>query len=50
MPFLSDQTDWMAIGPPSTHLSPPELSDQNFEIAVLFSIVEEYSDYVLRVK
>ena len=40
MPFLSDQKNWRAPRPPPTLIILPMSTDQNSEIAILFSVVE----------
>ena len=50
VPFLSGQKDWRATSPPPTPIYSPKLSDQNFEIVILFSIVERSNNYVFRCK
>ena len=40
VPFLSDQKKWRATRPPPTLIFFPKSPDQNFEIAILFSMVE----------
>ena len=40
MPFLNDQKNWRAPRPPPTFFFLPKSPDQNFEIAILFSIVK----------
>ena len=47
MPFLSDQKNWRASRPPPTLIFFPKSTDQNFEIAILFNIVENHNNYVL---
>ena len=44
MPFLSDQKNWRATRSPPTPLL-SESSDQYFETAILFSIVERPNNY-----
>ena len=46
MPFLSDQKNWRASRPPPTVIFFPKSTDQNFEIAILFNIVENHNYYV----
>ena len=46
MPFLSDQKNWRAPRPPSTLIVFPKSTDQNSEIAILFSVVEKPYNYV----
>ena len=46
MPFSSDQKKWRAPRPPLTLIIFPKSSDQNSEIAILFSVVEKHYDYV----
>ena len=46
MPFLSDQKNWRAPRPPPTLIFFPKSTDQNFEIAILFRIVENHNNYV----
>ena len=38
--FLKDQKNWKATRPPPTLIFSPKSPDQNFEIAILFSTVE----------
>ena len=47
--LLSDKKDMKATGLP-TPIYPPKLSDQKFEIAILFSIVERSNNCVFRCK
>ena len=46
VPFLSDQKNWRAPRPPSTLIILPKSTDQNSEIAILFSVVEKPYNYV----
>ena len=46
MPFLSDQKNWEISRPPPTLIFFSKSTDQNFEIAILFSIVENHTNYV----
>ena len=39
MPFLIVESDWRATSPP-TPIIFPDTSNQNFEIAILFSVVD----------
>ena len=48
VPFLNDQKNWRAPRPPLTFIFPPKSTDQNFEIAILFSIVENHNNYVFK--
>ena len=45
MPFLSEQKNWRAPRPPSTLIIFPKSTDQNAEIAILFSVVEKPYNY-----
>ena len=45
VPFLSGQENWRTTRPPSTPLF-PKSSDQNFEMAFLFSIVKKPNNCV----
>ena len=49
MPFLSDQENWRATSPFLQHFFLIS-SDQNFEMAVFFSIIERPNNYVYRDK
>ena len=40
MPFLIVESDWRATSPPPTLIISPNTSNQNFEIAILFSVVD----------
>jgi hypothetical protein len=40
MPFLIVKRDWKATNTPSTPTISPNTSNENFEIAILFSIVD----------
>ena len=44
MPFLSEN-NWRAPRPPPTYIFSPKSPDQNFEIAILFSLVENLIIY-----
>ena len=39
MPFLIVESDWRVTSPPPTPIIPLNTSKQNFEIAILFSVV-----------
>ena len=38
--FLIVKSDWRATSPPPTPIIPPNTSNKNFEIAILFSVVD----------
>jgi hypothetical protein len=40
VPFLIVESDWKATNTPSTPTISPETSNQNFEISILFSVVD----------
>jgi hypothetical protein len=40
VPFLIVESDWKATNTPSTPTSSRKTSNQNFEIAILFSVVD----------
>ena len=44
--FLSDQKNWKATRPPPTLIFFPKSPGENFEIAILFSIVKKSNNYV----
>ena len=44
--FLIDQNNWRASRPPPTLIFVPKSTDQNFEIAILFCIIENDNKYV----
>ena len=44
--FLSDHKNWRAPRPPPALIFFPKSTDQNFEIAILFRIVENHNNYV----
>ena len=46
MPFLIVESDWKATNTPSTPSIFPNTSNQNFEIAILFNVVESSINYV----
>ena len=46
MPFLSDQKNRRAPRPPPTLIIFPKSTDQNYEIAILFSVFEKPYNYV----
>ena len=46
VPFLSDQNNWRALWSPPTLILCPKSTDQNFEIAISFNIVENHNNYV----
>ena len=46
MLFLIVTSDWTATSPHSMHTISPNTSNQNFEIALLFNIVERFRNYV----
>ena len=46
VPFLSDQKNWRASRPPPTLIFSPKSTYQNFEISILFRIVENNNKYV----
>ena len=48
MSLSFEQKDWAGASPPSTSFFPYKLFDSNFEIAILFSIVERFQNYTLR--
>jgi hypothetical protein len=40
VPFLLVESDWRTNSPLPTPIIPPNTSNQNFEIAILFSVVD----------
>jgi hypothetical protein len=40
VPFLVVESDWKSTNTPSKPTSPPNTSNQNFEIAIFFSVVD----------
>ena len=46
MPFSSDEKIGGQLGPSDALFFIPKSLDQNFEIAILFSIVEKFDNYV----
>ena len=46
MPFLIVESDWRATNLPLTPTISPNTSNQNFEIAILFNVVESSGNYV----
>jgi hypothetical protein len=46
VPFLIVKTDWRATNLPPTPTISPNTSNQNFEIAILFNVVEKSGNEV----
>jgi hypothetical protein len=46
VPFLLVESDWRATNPRFTPTISPNISNQNFEIAILFSVVQRSGNYV----
>ena len=46
VPFLIVESDWKATNTPSTPTIYPNTSYPNFEIAVLFKVVERSANYI----
>jgi hypothetical protein len=49
VPFLIVESDWVESSPPFTPTISPNTSNQNFEIAILFNVVEWSGNYVFEV-
>ena len=47
VPFVSEYKDCRATRPPPSSLFPSKSSNYNFEIAILFVIVERSNDFAL---
>ena len=48
VPFLIVESDWKATNTPSTPTIYPNTSNQNFEIAILFNVVESFGNKVFK--
>jgi hypothetical protein len=46
VPFTITESDWKATNTLSTPTISPNISNQNFEIAILFNVVERSRNYV----
>jgi hypothetical protein len=46
VPFLIVESDWKATNAPSKPTISPNTSNQNFEIAILFNVVESSGNYI----
>ena len=46
MTFLIVESDWRATKPPLTPPISPNTSNKNFEIAILFNVVEKSGNYI----
>jgi hypothetical protein len=46
VPYLIAETDWKAINTLCTPTISPNTSNQNFEIAIVFKVVERSGNYV----
>jgi hypothetical protein len=46
VPSLIVESDWRTSNPPLTPTISPNTSNQNFEIAILFNVVERSRNYV----
>jgi hypothetical protein len=49
VPVLIFKSDWKATNTPSTPTISPNTSNQNFEIAILFSVVGSFVSWVLEI-